>query len=186
MAAPQPLKDIFTLMIEAGFRPKELFSLSRKQVNLDQNYIQVVNGKTESSNRKVYLTSKAAKIVAERLSRFSGNYLFPNREKENNPPVRPDYVNNQHLVVMKPSTMDFRMYDARHTCATRLLEAGCDLLTLAYILGHNDLSTLSRYAHPSEDRKRDAVKRMESAVTSVARMYLLLTNIVCFGVDDLN
>ena len=65
--------------------------------------------------------------------------------------------------------MDFRMSDARHTYATPLLESGCDLLTLAYILGHSDLSTLSRYAHPSEDRKGRAILKMEETrKTSVA------------------
>ena len=128
------------------------------------------NGKTESSNRKVYLTEKAKKIIAERLSRFNGNLLFPHREIDGNPPVSAAYVNNQHLAIMKPSTMDFVMYSARHTCATRLLESGCDLLTLAYILGHNDLSTLARYAHPSESRKQEAIKQMEILRTSVAKM----------------
>ena len=58
---------------------------------------------------------------------------------------------------------DFKMYDCRHTCATRLLENETDLVTLAHILGHKDTSLLMRYAHPSEQRKHEAIKKMEFA-----------------------
>jgi len=38
---------------------------------------------------------------------------------------------------------------------------GVDLLVLASILGHGSLKMVMRYAHPSEDFKADAIKRME-------------------------
>jgi site-specific recombinase XerD len=53
------------------------------------------------------------------------------------------------------------LYDCRHSFATRALESGVDLLTLAAILGHASLKMVSRYAHPSEDHKADAIRRMQ-------------------------
>jgi site-specific recombinase XerD len=58
--------------------------------------------------------------------------------------------------------LKFRLYDARHTFASRAVENGIDLLVLASILGHNSLKMVMRYAHPSEGFKRDAIRQMEN------------------------
>ncbi|HEX8567405.1 MAG TPA: tyrosine-type recombinase/integrase [Pyrinomonadaceae bacterium] len=62
---------------------------------------------------------------------------------------------------MKKLKLKFRLYDARHTFASRAVEDGIDLLVLASILGHSNLKMVMRYAHPSETFKADAIKRME-------------------------
>jgi hypothetical protein len=43
-----------------------------------------------------------------------------------------------------------RIYDFRHTFATRFALAGGSLPTLSKLLGHADLSLLMRYVHPSQ------------------------------------
>jgi site-specific recombinase XerD len=45
--------------------------------------------------------------------------------------------------------------------ATRAPESGIDLLTLASLLGHANLKMVMRYAHPSEERKAEAIRRMQ-------------------------
>jgi integrase len=56
---------------------------------------------------------------------------------------------------------NFRIYDARRTFATRAIEDGVDLITLAAILGHSNLKMLTRYAHPSEKLKADEMRKMK-------------------------
>jgi hypothetical protein len=40
-------------------------------------------------------------------------------------------------------------------------EAGMDMPTLAALLGHSELNKVMRYAHPQEQQKADAMKRLE-------------------------
>jgi integrase len=55
----------------------------------------------------------------------------------------------------------FRLYDCRQTFATRALESGTDLLTLAALPGHANLKMVQRYAPPSAERKAEAIRRMQ-------------------------
>jgi integrase len=66
-----------------------------------------------------------------------------------------------HLEVITKLKMKFRLYDARHSFATRAVESGTDLLVLSSILGHSNLKMVTRYAHPSESSKAEAIRRIE-------------------------
>jgi integrase len=56
----------------------------------------------------------------------------------------------------------FRIYDLRHTFASRMAMAGADLVTLAALPGHSRVQMVMRYAHPVEAHKIDAVAKLES------------------------
>ena len=59
----------------------------------------------------------------------------------------------------------FRLYDCRHTWATRAVEAGIDLVTLAAMLGHAKINMVLRYAHPTQEHQTKAMDKMELFVS---------------------
>ncbi len=159
LAAPQPLQDVATLMLETGMRCGEVYQIRRQDVLLEKGYLNVYKGKTKASIRQVHLSDRAQSVLRYRLGKFTGANLFPQGDKDGGKPT--DSLDKQHLHTIESLGYKFRLYDARHTFASRAVENGVDLLVLASILGHNSLRMVIRYAHPSENFKADAIKRME-------------------------
>ncbi len=161
MACPQPLQDVASLMLETGMRPSEIYNLKRENVPVKKRFLQIENSKTKSSNRKVWLNDKAVKILQSRLEKFPGVYLFPKGDRADCD--EPTYqLNNQHRTTLDRIKLKFRLYDCRHTFATRAVERGIDLLTLAHLLGHSSLDEVMRYAHVNEARKNEAIMQMQT------------------------
>jgi integrase len=93
------------------------------------------------------------------MKKFNGKIFFPQKDVDREREIYT--INPIHLETVRKLQMKFRLYDCRYTFATRALESGIDLLTLASILGHNSLKMVSRYARPSENHKAEAIRRME-------------------------
>jgi site-specific recombinase XerD len=49
----------------------------------------------------------------------------------------------------------------RHTFATSLLDAGTDLKTVQELMGHSHIRTTERYLHSNDDKKFEAVNRLQ-------------------------
>lgn len=158
MAASQPLHDIAILMIESGCRPEELFRLERKNVNLEDGYIFIPFGKTRSAKRLIPLSTRAANVLKQRLSENNGKYVFISAKSGK--PITT--LKKAHYGAIKRSGLEhFRLYDLRHSFASRFVESGGDLITLKDLLGHASLNMVLRYAHPSQEHRFSAIKKME-------------------------
>ena len=159
MACSQPLMDVAILIVETGCRPEEVFSIERKNINLEQGFIFIPKGKTKSATRKIPLTSRAMSVLRNRLETVSGEFLF-NNEATGKPLTT---LKTAHKGAIKRSKVAwFRIYDLRHTFATRFIESGGDLVTLASLLGHSNIQMVTRYAHPTERHQFEAMKNMET------------------------
>ena len=165
MAASQPLQDIAILMAETGARPEEVCRLKIENVNLEQGYLVIPFGKTKAARRKIPLTARASHVLSNRIAqaKAKGVILFPGGrggDAYNSPVIKP---NNAHTgAVQRSGVKPFRLYDFRHTFATRAVEAGVDLVTLAALPGHSRVQMVMRYAHPTEEHQFNAIKKMEA------------------------
>jgi integrase len=164
LAASQPLRDIATLMLETGMRPEEVYRIRKENVHLSQDYLYNPYGKTKAAKRKVPLSEVAIEILRNRLAKAKGHYLFVgrmNRRGETDKPLLK--INNAHYSALERSKVrEFRVYDLRHTWASRMAMAGVDLVTLAALLGHSKLAMVTRYAHPTEAHQFEALKKLQA------------------------
>jgi integrase len=158
-AANDTLKDVAGLILETGMRPEEVYRAKVENVNLELGYLYNPHGKTKAARREVPLNSLAAGILKRRLGRATGIYLFPHKMDKDKPMLK---ANNSHTKALKDSKVRaFRIYDLRHTWATRAAESGMDIGTLASLLGHAKLNMVTRYVHPGKAHRIDAVNKLE-------------------------
>ncbi len=140
------LQDFARLMLDLGLRPQEAVSLRKEDYDQMTGQIQIRSGKTRSARRALALTPACKKLMAERL-RMPGPWLFPGPDPEKHI-VK---FNSQHRWLLLSRGLRFRLYDFRHTFATRKARSGVAQTTLAGLLGHNSTKILMRYVHPSQD-----------------------------------
>ncbi|HEX8264579.1 MAG TPA: site-specific integrase [Pyrinomonadaceae bacterium] len=160
LAASDPLQSIATLMLETGCRPEELFRLERKNVNLFEKWIFIPFGKTRSARRRIPLSDRAFGVLAHQMRECVNEYIFIN-ERTGKPITD---VKKAHASAIKRSGIEyFRLYDLRHTFASRMAMAGVDLVTLKDLLGHSALDMVLRYAHANEEHRTLAIKKLERA-----------------------
>jgi integrase len=156
------LRDVATLMLETGMRPEEVYRIQPQNVHLPESYLFNPYGKTKAAKRRIRLTTTARNVLTRRLNECEGSYLFPHASDLNQPVPK---VNNAHdRAVRDGKVAPFRLYDLRHTFATRAAEAGIDLVTLAAMLGHSKINMVLRYAHPTQEHQTKAMEKMEQFV----------------------
>jgi len=166
------LWDVATLMLETGMRPEEVYRIQPANVYLAENNLFNPYGKTKAARRRIKLTEPAKSILTLRMKaaaaraagdKDSGAFLFPCETDATRPLPG---IQSAHARALRESKVaQFRPYDCRHTWATRAVEAGIDLVTLAAMLGHSKINMVLRYAHPTQEHQTKAMDKMEKFVS---------------------
>jgi integrase len=158
--AAQPLKDIARIMLETGMRPEEVFRIEKTNLDFAQRAIFNPFGKTAAARRKLTMTDEVFSILKGRVIASKGRYVFlsPDNPEKHIGSVRRAHNSAIRRGKLKPP---FRLYDLRHTYATRAVMAGVDLPTLSALLGHTSVQMTMRYCHPAEEHKREAAGKIE-------------------------
>ena len=191
-ACSQPLQDVATIILDAGLRPHEVLNLRPEHIDLSQGVLRVTKSKTKAGKREVSMTARVRAIVQRRIAETVNGWLFAGgRNGKGALPIVK--LTNSHLKaiaaanevrsplrLVKPHTRSqavtalptiprFRLYDCRHTWATRLCERGVDLMTVKALGGWSSLKMVERYAHPTKQHQADAIRRLEPSVAAVGR-----------------
>lgn len=116
--------------------------------------------KSEASVREIPLTNKLVELLFIHKQKIINEdyYILTGNEKYIEPR---NYYERYKKYLRKCDLTNYTFHSLRHTFATRCVEIGFDPKTLSEILGHSDVKiTLSRYVHPSMDRKRICMEKL--------------------------
>ena len=174
MSAPQPLRDVATLIVDTGLRVGEAVGLTWSDVTLEPingaklGSIDIRSGKSKNAKRTVPLTRRVHKMLSHRLgdwkSRTAGEsispWVFANSHGES---LSVDFLDRAHSKLRADLNLpiDFVLHSLRHTMLTRLGESGVDAFTIMRIAGHSTIVVSQRYVHPSSEAVERAFERLE-------------------------
>ena len=159
----QPLRDIAEVMLDTGMRPEEVFRMCAENVDFKQKTIFNPFGKTKAARRTIpatdcvlFLLENRVKVATDAVTPF----LFPS-PSDSQKPIHS--VKKAHRAAARRAkiTGHFRLYDLRHTFATRAVASGADLPTLSALLGHATIQMTMRYVHPAAEQKRIVIEKFE-------------------------
>ena len=153
-ACPVHLRPLVVVALHTGMRRGEILDLRWKQVDLDRGLIRVENTKG-GKNRLIPINGiLLAEFRALRASQAHSGLVFANpRTRLAFTEVKRSFKSACRAAGIR----DLRFHDLRHTFATRLIEAGSDIITVKELLGHFSVRVTQRYTHPSQIQKRLAV-----------------------------
>lgn len=138
------LAHMASLGIETGFRKGELMRLEVRDYTPQSNLLHVWETKADLP-RAVPLTAKAQesiKILSK--GRAPSDRLFTDQLDDRRVSHWFHKWKKYHGI---PTDKDAVFHATRHTCCSRLVQAGVHLVTVKNWMGHKDISTTLKYAH---------------------------------------
>lgn len=151
------LKDIIIIALNTGMRRGEILNLKWGNMDLERKFIFVERTKS-GKVRNIPMNSLLENtLVGLWLRKADEEYVFWNTKSGK--PIQ-DVKKSFKSACREAGIENLRFHDLRHTFATRLVESGVDIVTVAELLGHSSLRMTMRYSHPSPDHKRKAVENL--------------------------
>jgi integrase len=154
------LRPVVILALNTGMRRGELLSLQWSQVDFSCRKIRVLNAKTESGDRTIPVNSTAYAVLNCLKGNRKSELVFPSSRKEGKRilDLKKGFKKAVRLAKLQGN---LRFHDLRHTFATRLVQAGVDIITVQHLLGHARISMTARYAHSPDTSRIAAVERLD-------------------------
>lgn len=149
--------DLVEVLIDTGMRLSETLNLACDDVNFSNNLIHIWINKGERP-RSIPMTKRVASILKRRSE---GNVANPFNLTAYQSDKAWAWAREQ--MGLKDDT-EFIIHALRHTCASRLVNAGVDLYVVKEWLGHSSIQVTERYAHLAPHKLAHAAMILEEIV----------------------
>lgn len=150
---------IIEMLYATGVRVSELVNIKISDINYSNKTIRIL-GKG-NKERIVYYGEYAEEALNEYINGLrrkllvnkSSDFLFLNKYGAK---ISDRSIRNIITEIIKKTSVKMHVspHTIRHTFATHLLTEGCDLKSVQYLLGHENLSTTEVYTHVTDEMLR--------------------------------
>jgi site-specific recombinase XerD len=148
---------MFMLMLRCGLRVEEVSNLTLDVVDSRRSQVMVRNGKG-AKDRLVYLNDDVAEALAGylqiRQQTDERRIFLVEKGIYRGKPLSVRGIQKRAEYYSATSGVHVSCHQLRHTMATDLLNAGANIVTIQYLLGHRRIKTTMRYAMLSNQRAR--------------------------------
>lgn len=145
------MADLVVILFDTGCRLSEALKITGKDV-MDSGFVRLNRTKNDEG-RGIPMTERVKSILGT-LAHDSG--AFPTLNKNIACKLMQDFREAHYI-----EDPEWVLHTCRHTCATRLLEAGVDIYTVKEWLGHKTIETTLRYAKMTNMKLNQAKDLLE-------------------------
>ena len=163
-AAAPWLRELITFALHTGMRRGEILGLTWAGVDVFRRTVTVFKSKN-GERRTIPLNLTALDLLKHKSATRQGeaDLVFPSQGK-----TQFDGSNisrGMTRALNQAKITDFHFHDLRHTCATRMVQAGVDLYKVQRLLGHKSPTMTQRYAHHYPESLRDGIEVLDAGRT---------------------
>ena len=144
-------------LLRTGMRIGELLSTKVEDLNLRENFIQIIEAQKNRVGRVVYLSNDARSALKKWLyirSRQSEFVFYGNRGGALSYEAA-RMIFHAYLKKTGLAHKGYTLHCLRHTFATELLNAGMPLQCLQELLGHSCIEMTRHYARLTDNTRRE-------------------------------
>jgi site-specific recombinase XerD len=145
---------IISLFYGTGLRLNELRNVTMADIDSKAFQVKVIQGKG-NKDRFTILPKHLLEALRDYYRKYlPQTYLFEGQKKGKPMHERSiQHFMQQNIAKIGLGGKDYSAHTLRHSFATHLLDAGCDLHTIKELLGHSSLSTTMIYLHLQQSKR---------------------------------
>jgi integrase len=145
--------DLVECLLDTGCRLSEMLDLLYQDIDFQSNHIRIWINKGDRP-RSIPMTTRVKSILSARQENPLKPFTITKYQADK------CWALSRKQLGLEADT-DFVIHSCRHTCASRLVNAGVDLYVVKEWLGHSTIKITERYAHLDPSKLVRAVEALE-------------------------
>jgi integrase/recombinase XerD len=160
-AAPTRRDRLIILIgLLAGLRVSEICKLKVQDLDWANRQLFVDQGKG-GKDRLVPLAEKLIDPLKQWIGAKKVGWVFPSKSRDKKPICTRTVQIMMNKAGKKAGLLKrCHPHALRHSCLSRMIHRGADLVTVRDVAGHSNVAVTSRYLHSDTSRLRSAVNRL--------------------------